>query len=112
MEKQAISKYIRISPYKAREVTRLIQDKTVDDALALLDFTPKRAGRVVAKTLRSAIANAENDPESQVSRVDLYVKEAVIGEGPTMKRFRPKARGMAGRMRHRTSHIRIVVATS
>ncbi len=111
MEKIAISKYNRISAFKARQITRLIQNKSVDDALALVDFTPRKAGRLVGKTLRSAIANIENDSENSITRDELYVKEAVVGEGPTIKRFRPKARGMAGKIRRRTSHIKVVVAS-
>ena len=110
MEKQAITKYIRISPFKAREVARLIQNKPVEEAYSLLDFTPRKGGKLIGKTLRSAVANAENDPEWHVTKEELYVKKAEIGEGPTMKRFRPKARGMAGKIRRRTSHIKIIVA--
>jgi large subunit ribosomal protein L22 len=110
MEKQAIAKYLRISASKAREITRLIQDKPVEEALAIVDFTPRKAGHLVGKVLRSAIANAENSPDLHVSRNELYVKEAVVGEGPTMKRFRPKARGMAGPIRRRSSHIKIIVS--
>ncbi len=110
MEARAISKYVRISPFKARQVTRLIHGKPAREALALVDLIPRKASRLVAKTLRSAVANAENDERgSSVSVQDLTVKEAVVGEGPTLKRFRPKARGMAGRIRKRTSHIKIVV---
>ncbi len=111
MESRAITKYVKISPFKAREVTRLIQDKPVNEALAFLSLSTRKASLIVGRTLRSAVANAENDPDSHVSRDDLFVKEAVIGEGPTMKRFRTKARGMAGRIRRRTSHVRIVVAS-
>jgi large subunit ribosomal protein L22 len=110
MEKRAISKYNRVSAFKAREVTRLIQGKQVDEALAIVDFSPRRAARLVGKTLRSAIANAEFDPENETPIAEWLVKEAVVGEGPTMKRFRTKARGMAGRIRKRTSHIRIVLS--
>lgn len=109
MEKRAITKNIRISPFKAREVTRLIQGKSVNEALAAVELIPRKAARIVGKTLRSAVANAENSSEG-VPADRLSVKEAVVGEGPTMKRFRPKARGMAGRIRKRTSHIRIVVS--
>ena len=111
MEKQAISKFIRVSPYKAREVARLIQGKLVDDALAILDFTPRKSGRLIAKTLRSAVANLVNSEDAHVTKEEVFVKSATIGEGPTMKRFRPKARGMAGRIRRRTSHIKVVVET-
>jgi len=110
MQKQAITKYIRISAFKAREVTRLIQGKSVSEALAFLAVCPRKGATEVEKTLRSAIANAENDQENPVGRDDLTVKEAVVGEGPTMKRYRPKARGQAGRIRKRTSHVRVVVS--
>jgi large subunit ribosomal protein L22 len=109
METRAIAKYVRISPFKAREVARLIQGKPATEALALVDLIPRKAARLIGKTLRSAVANAENDEHSPASAENLIVKEAVIGEGPTLKRWRPKARGMAGRIRKRTSHIRIVV---
>jgi large subunit ribosomal protein L22 len=111
MDKQAISKYVRISPFKAREITRLIQGQPVTAALALVEFSPRKAARLVGDTLRSAVANAENDPNDPATRDELFVREAVIGEGPTMKRIRPKARGMAGRVRKRSSNIRIVVTT-
>jgi large subunit ribosomal protein L22 len=109
MEKQAISKYQRISAFKAREITRLIQGKSVDEADALLSVSPQKAARLVQKVLRSAVANAE-DADNTIPAGDLIVKEAVVGEGPTMKRFRPKARGMAGRILKRTSHIKVVVS--
>jgi large subunit ribosomal protein L22 len=109
METRAIAKYVRISPFKAREVARLIQGKPAPEALALVDLIPRKAARLIGKTLRSAVANAENDEYNAVSADNLIVKEAVVGEGPTLKRWRPKARGMAGRIRKRTSHIRIVV---
>jgi large subunit ribosomal protein L22 len=110
MEKRAITKFVRISPFKARHLTRLIQGKAVEDALAIVDFSPRKAARLVGKTLRSAIANAENDEANPVSRDDLFVKEAVIGEGPSMRRIQYKSRGRAGRIRKRTSHITIVVS--
>lgn len=110
MEARAISKYVRISAFKARHVARLIQGKPATEALAMVELIPRKAARLIHKTLRSAVANAENDESgSAVTVSDLYVKEAVIGEGPTMKRYRPKARGMAGRIRKRTSHIKVVV---
>lgn len=109
METRAISKYMRISPFKVRQVTRLIQNKPARKALAEVDLMPRRAARMVAKTLRSAIANAQNHEHTPADPDALIIKEAVVGEGPTMKRFMPKARGMAGRIRKRMSHIRIVV---
>ncbi len=109
MEKLAITKHVRISPYKAREVARLIQGKTAVAALNMVSLIPRKAARLIAKTLASAIANAENAEKGAVDRSRLYVKEALIGEGTTLKRFRPKARGSAGHIRKRTSHIRILV---
>jgi large subunit ribosomal protein L22 len=109
MEARAITRFVRISAFKARQVTRLIQGKTARDAMALVDLIPRKAARLVSRTLRSAVANAENAERDSVPAERLVVKEAIIGEGPTIRRFRPKARGMAGRIRKRTSHIRIVV---
>ena len=111
MEKQAVAKYIHISPYKAREITRLIQSKPVNEALALVDFTPCKAGHLVGKVLRSAIANIENNPDVNISKDDMFVKEAIVGEGPTIKRFRPRARGTAAKIRKRTSHIKVIVSS-
>jgi large subunit ribosomal protein L22 len=100
-------KYARISAFKAREVTREIQGLPVSAALDLLAFTPRKAALLISKTLKSAIANAENNNNLRADT--LVVREAVVGEGATLKRFQPKARGSAGPIRKRTSHIRIVV---
>jgi large subunit ribosomal protein L22 len=100
-------KHARISAFKAREVTREIQGLPVSAALDILAFTPKKAAGLVAKTLKSAVANAENNNNLRAEA--LVVKEATIGEGPTINRFQPKARGSAGPIRKRTSHIRIVL---
>lgn len=110
MEIKSVSKYERISPFKAREVARLLQGKATAEALALVSFIPRKAARLFEKTLKSAIANAENNNEIPVE--GLIVKEAVVGEGPTMKRFITKARGMAGRVRKRSSHLKIVLTTA
>jgi large subunit ribosomal protein L22 len=109
MEARAITRFVRISAFKARQVTRLIQGKSARDAMALVDLIPRKAARLVSRTLRSAVANAENAEHDSAPAERLVVKEAIVGEGPTIRRFRPKARGMAGRVRKRTSHIRIVV---
>jgi large subunit ribosomal protein L22 len=101
-------KHARISAFKAREVTREIQGLPVAAALDILAFTPKKAAGLVAKTLKSAVANAENNNNLRADT--LVVKEATCGEGPTIKRFQPKARGSAGPVRKRTSHIRIVLS--
>ncbi len=107
MQVKSIYRNARISAFKAREVTREIQGLPATDALDLLRFVPKKAAGLVAKTLSSAIANAENNNNLNVA--NLVVQEAVVGEGPTFKRFQPKARGSAGPIRKRTSHIRIVL---
>ncbi len=107
MEVRSIYKYARISPFKAREVTREIQGLPVSAALDLLAFTPKKAAFLINKTLKSAIANAENN--ANLKPDGLVVKEAVVGEGPTFKRIMARARGSASRILKRTSHIRIVL---
>ena len=109
MEVRAISKFVRLSPYRAREVARQLHGKSASEALAIVGFIPRKAARLFEKTLKSAIANAEHNNELSVN--ELVVKQAVVGEGPTMKRFLPKARGMAGRIRKRTSHLTIVLST-
>ena len=108
MEVTSTYRFARISAFKAREVTREIQGRSASDALDLLTFSPKKAAVLVKKTLRSAIANAENNADLRVD--NLLVKEAVVGEGPTFKRFRARARGGASPLRKRTSHIRIVLS--
>jgi len=108
MEVRSIYKYARISPFKAREVTREIQGLPVSAALDLLTFTPKKAAFLISKTLKSAIANAENN--ANLKSDGLVVKEAIVGEGPTLKRIMARARGSASRILKRTSHIRIVLS--
>jgi large subunit ribosomal protein L22 len=107
MEVKSIYKYARISPFKVREVTREIQGLPVSAALDVLSFTPKKAAFLIGKTLKRAVANAENNANLKVD--GLVVKEAVVGEGPSFKRIMPRARGSASRIIKRTSHIRIVL---
>src|SRR5436190_14858575 len=107
MEVRSIYRYARISPFKVREVTREIQGLPVSAALDLLSFTPKKAAFLIGKTLKSAVANAENNANLKVD--GLVVKEAVVGEGPTIKRMMARARGSGSRILKRTSHIRIVL---
>jgi large subunit ribosomal protein L22 len=107
MEVRSLYRNSNISAFKAREVTREIQGLSADAALGLLAQTARKSARLVEKVLKSAIANAENN--SGLSVANLVVKEAVVGEGPTAKRFQPKARGSAGPVRKRSSHIRIVL---
>src|SRR5438309_3993907 len=107
MEVRSIYKYARISPFKVREVTREIQGLPVSAALDVLAFTPKKAALLVNQTLKSAIANAENN--ANLKAEGLVVKEAVVGEGPTFKRMQTRARGSGSQILKRTSHIRIVL---
>ncbi len=107
MEVRSIYRYARISAFKVREVTREIQGLPVSAALDLLAFTPKKAAFLVGKTLKSAVANAENN--ANLKPDGLVVKEAVAGEGPTIKRIMARARGSASGILKRTSHIRIVL---
>ncbi len=108
MQIHSTYKYARISAFKAREVTREIQGLSVASALDIVAFSPKKAATLIAKTLKSAVANAENNANLRVD--SLVVKEATVGEGPTFKRSQPKARGSAGPIRKRTSHIRIILS--
>lgn len=107
MEARATSRFVRLSAQKARLVMGLIRGKPVETALGILEYTPKRGAKLVAKTLRSAVANAESGQRVDVDR--LVVKRAYVDEGPTLKRFLPRAHGRATRILKRTSHITIVV---
>ena len=107
MQVTSTFRFARISAFKAREVTREIQGLPASEAMALLSFVPKKAAEMIRKTLGSAIANAENNNGLNVA--DLVVKEAVVGEGATLKRLLTRARGSADRINKRTSHIRIVL---
>ena len=107
MEVRSIYKYARISAFKVREVTREIQGLPVSAALDVLAFTPKKAAFLINKTLKSAIANAENNANLKAD--GLIVKEAVVGEGPTFKRMKTRARGSGSQILKRTSHIRIIL---
>jgi large subunit ribosomal protein L22 len=107
MEVRSLYRYARISPQKARDVARAIQGMPVSAALDVLSFTPRKAAHLIGKTLKSALANAENNHELSVD--GLVIKEAVVDVGPTFKRYKPRARGSAGPIRKRTSHIRIVL---
>lgn len=105
---RAVAKFVRISPLKAGQVISLIRGKDAEQAVAILKFTPKAAARIIIKVLNSAIANAEKN--LHISRSRLYVSEAYVDQGPTIKRIRPRAMGRAFRIRKRTSHITVVVA--
>jgi large subunit ribosomal protein L22 len=108
MRTQAVARFVRVSPRKAQLVLREIQGKPVGEALALLQYIPRAAARLVEKTLRSAIANAEHN--HQVRNLDdLRILKAVADGGPRMKRVQPRAMGRAFFIRHRTSHLTVVL---
>lgn len=107
MESRATLKYARISPRKVKIVLDLIRNQKADKAMAILKFTPKAACELLEKLLKSAIANAENNHNMDVSK--LYVAECYVGPGPTLKRIRPKDHGRAHRILKRTSHITLVL---
>jgi large subunit ribosomal protein L22 len=107
METRAQSRFVQLTARKARLVVDLIRGKPVEAALAILEYTPKRGARTVLKTLRSAVANAESTQNVDVDK--LYVKRAFVDEGPTAKRYLPRAHGRATKIFKRTSHITVVV---
>jgi large subunit ribosomal protein L22 len=110
---RAQARYVRVTPMKARRVIDLIRGRQADEALAVLRFAPQGASDPVYKVLASAVANARHRAEQESRRLDvedLVVESAYVDEGPTLKRFRPRAQGRAFRVRKRTSHITVVVA--
>ncbi len=107
MEIVAKTKYVKMSPTKAHDIARAIQGKSVADALKITTFNKRKAAREIGKTLRSAVANAEKNAE--ISADKLTVKEAVVNQGPMLKRFWPRARGMVSPIHRRTSHIHITL---
>lgn len=107
MEAKAVARTVRIAPRKVRLVVDLVRGKSVAEAAAILRLTPKSSSVVVEKVLKSAAANAVNNLSMDQSL--LFVKEAFVDEGPTLKRFRPRARGSGNRILKRTSHITIVL---
>ena len=109
---RALAKNVRISPRKARLVTDLIRGRSVPEARTILAFTERHAAVEVEKVLRSAVANAESNPELHWNGDDLVIASVFVDEGPTLKRFRPRARGRVGRIHKRTCHITIQVAQS
>ncbi|MCA0758414.1 50S ribosomal protein L22 [Paenibacillus sp. N4] len=107
-EAKAHAKFVRIAPRKAQLVADLIRGKQVGDAIAILRHTPKSASPILEKLLNSAIANAEHNFQLDVNK--LFISQAFVNQGPTMKRFRPRAMGRASRINKRTSHITLVVS--
>lgn len=112
MEAKAINKYIGSSPRKMRLVVDLIRGLTVDNAIEILHFHPKHASIDAEKTLRSAVANLMNADDSvRVEPEDIVIKEAFVNQGPTLKRISPAPMGRAYKIRKRSCHLTIVVAT-
>ncbi|HFU7083950.1 TPA: 50S ribosomal protein L22 [Bacillus cereus] len=108
MQAKAVARTVRIAPRKVRLVVDLIRGKQVGEAIAILNHTPKIASPVVEKVLKSAIANAEHNYEMDIN--NLVVEKVFVDEGPTLKRFRPRAMGRASQINKRTSHITVVVS--
>ena len=108
MQAKAILNHARIAPRKARLVIDLIRGKEVGEAFAILRHTPKAASPIIEKVLKSAVANAEHNYDMDVN--NLVITQAYVDEGPTLKRFRPRAMGRASAINKRTSHITIVVS--
>ena len=112
MEAQASARHVRVTPQKARRVVDLIRGKVATDAVTVLTFAPQTASEPVKKVLESAMANARVKADKESVAFDernLVISAAFVDEGPTMKRFRPRAQGRAGRINKRTSHITVVV---
>ena len=108
MEVQALTRYARMSPKKVREVARTIQGRKAAQAVDLLGLIPRKSARLIQKTLKSAIANAENN--NNLSADNLTVKSAIVENGPVLKRFKAGARGTAMPRRKKMSHIRIILS--
>jgi large subunit ribosomal protein L22 len=107
MEATAKARYIRVSPFKARQVADLIRGKEAKEAMGILRYTNKKSAPLIGKVLKSAIANAEHNYDMDSD--NLFVSEIMIDEGPTLKRMKPRAYGRADVMRHRTSHVTVVL---
>ena len=107
METRASTRFVRVSPQTARLVVDLIRGRKVEDALSVLEFTPRKAAGIIAKTLRSAVANAEDTRNIDID--DLVVTRCWVDEGPTLKRMLPRAQGRADKINKRSSHITVVV---
>jgi large subunit ribosomal protein L22 len=107
MEASAVVKYVRISPQKVKLVIDMVRGKNVEDAERILMFTQKKAAGIVKKVLKSAVANATQNPN--IDENILYVKEIFVGQGPTMRRWRARAQGRVAPIRKRMSHITVIL---
>ena len=108
MEVRAIARYVRISPTKVRKAAKVVKGKRVEDALSLLGFMPQSTARILGKVIRSAVANAVQKPDLDVD--NLSIANIVVDQGPSLKRFRPRAMGRATRILKRTSHITVTLS--
>jgi len=108
MEAKAIAKFIRVSPRKTRIVAKNVVGRPVEDALNILRFTPQKGAQVIREVMKSALANAEHNTNMNVDA--LVVKEILVNEGPTWKRFMPRAQGRATSIMKRTSHVTVILA--
>jgi large subunit ribosomal protein L22 len=112
MEALAVTRFVVISPRKAKLTADLIKGRPVNEALAILKFTPKRAAEIIIKTVQSAVANAiDKEGSGKLDPDELFVKNAIIDPGPIMPRWRARAYGRASRIRKRMSHIKVIVST-
>jgi len=107
MEAKSIGRYLRVSPFKARQVVDLVRGKDIDEAVAILRYTNKKSSPLINKIVKSAIANAEHNYDMDAD--ELFIYKIFVDEGPTLKRMRPRAYGRADVRRHRTSHITVVL---
>ncbi|GAA4116734.1 50S ribosomal protein L22 [Enteractinococcus coprophilus] len=114
MEAKAIARYLRVTPMKARRVVDLVRGKQANEALAILKFAQQGAADPVYKVLASAVSNAREKADREglaFNEEELFVSEAFVDEGPTMKRYQPRAQGRAFEIKKRTSHVTMIVAT-
>jgi large subunit ribosomal protein L22 len=107
MDVKAVAKYVRISPQKVRKIVGAIKGNSVENSINILKFMPQKAAGIVEKILRSAVANADNNNDIDIDT--LIVKNVIVNEGPTLKRFRARARGRGSRILKRSSHITVIV---
>jgi large subunit ribosomal protein L22 len=107
METRAVARFVRMSPRKVRLIMDQVRGKKVDEALNMLSFSPQKGARILKKLIHSAVANAEQNSNMDVDA--LFIKRVFADEGPTLKRWRPRALGRATRIRKRTSHLTVVL---
>ena len=108
MEVRAVSKYVRISPTKVQKLVGAIKGKPVESGLQMLQFMPQKAAKILEKTIRSAVANADQNPDIDIDQ--LVIQNIVADQGPTLKRWKARARGRGTRILKRTSHITVILA--